>query len=63
MQEHLNENTLFNTVAMLLKDVYDRVLVVEGPDDHLLLKRHVPASLTIQECLGRASSSSVLTIR
>lgn len=49
MQEHLNENTLFNTVAMLLKDVYDRVLVVEGPDDHLLLKRHVPASLTIQE--------------
>lgn len=38
MRECLNENTLFNTVAMLLDEVEGLYLVLEGPHDHLLLE-------------------------
>lgn len=40
MKEYLNENTLYNTLAMYLAEGNSLLLVVEGPDDHLMLKEH-----------------------
>lgn len=47
MQEHLNANTLFATVAMYLGENKDLVLVVEGDDDHLTLKDHCGPDLRL----------------
>ena len=40
MKEALNENTLFNTLAMARQNVASLILVVEGEDDYFLLKAH-----------------------
>lgn len=40
MKEYLNENTLYNTLAMYLAEGNGLLLVVEGPYDHLMLKEH-----------------------
>ena len=40
MKEFLNEDTLFNTIAMCLADCDSLILVVEGPDDLLLVRPH-----------------------
>ncbi len=52
MKEHLNENTLYATVAMLVSDGKPLILVVEGPDDHLMLKDHCSDDLFLLEGTG-----------
>lgn len=52
MKEFLNENTLFNTVAMYIKESDTLLLVVEGDDDHLVLKRHCSADLRLLAGVG-----------
>ena len=51
MLESLNENTLFAEILMLRK-VDSLVLVVEGPDDKLALKRHVSKELILVAGIG-----------
>ncbi|MEV7619132.1 hypothetical protein AB0N59_03235 [Microbacterium sp. NPDC089321] len=41
MRSALNANTFYNTVALARQNVRTLILVVEGDDDHLLVKRHV----------------------
>ncbi|NKR68695.1 hypothetical protein GS536_11500 [Rhodococcus hoagii] len=41
MLEHLNANTIFNTIAMLRPERDGVFLVVEGSDDQYTVKRHV----------------------
>ncbi|MBB5748037.1 DUF4435 domain-containing protein [Micrococcus sp. TA1] len=52
MREYLNENTLFNTVAMTLGVSSQLLLIVEGPDDHLLLKRFTTSHLRLLAATG-----------
>ena len=47
MQEYLNENTLYATLAMYLSESDSLLLVVEGPDDHLMLKNHCSPELRL----------------
>lgn len=52
MREYLNENTLFNTVAMVLDEGEGLLLVLEGPDDHLLLKGSCTPQLQLLTATG-----------
>lgn len=52
MQEFLNENTLFATLAMFSPDSQHMVLVVEGDDDHLTLKSHCSEDLILIPGIG-----------
>lgn len=52
MREYLNENTLFNTVAMFLEESQGLLLVVEGPDDHLLLRGSCTPQLQLLTATG-----------
>lgn len=52
MKEYLNENTLFNTVAMFLDENETLLLVLEGPDDHLLLKEFCTPQLQLMAATG-----------
>lgn len=47
MREFLNENTLFATVAMCAQETPSLLLIVEGDDDHLVLKTHTSTGLQI----------------
>lgn len=47
MREFLNENTLFATIAMYVQESGSLLLVVEGDDDHLVLKTHVSTDLDL----------------
>ena len=51
MLEFLNENTTFAEI-LLLRKVDSLVLVVEGPDDRLALKRHVSKELILVAGVG-----------
>lgn len=55
MREHLNENTLFNTVAMVLDESQGLLLVLEGPDDHLLLRGSCTPQLQLLTATGGRS--------
>ncbi|WP_182170774.1 hypothetical protein [Flaviflexus equikiangi] len=55
MKEYLNENTLFNTVAMFLDESEDLLLVLEGPDDHLLLREFCTPQLNLMTATGGRS--------
>lgn len=52
MREHLNENTLFATIAMYIKESSSLLLVVEGDDDHLALKEHCSDDLHLMAAVG-----------
>ena len=52
MKEYLNENTLFNTLAMFLDAGEGLVLVLEGPDDHLLLREFCSSELQLIPATG-----------
>ncbi|NVC25055.1 hypothetical protein E7Z53_16650 [Kocuria salina] len=52
MKEFLNENTLYNTLAMYLAEGNSLLLVVEGPDDHLMLKEHCSSDLVLIAGIG-----------
>lgn len=52
MREYLNENTLFATVAMYVQETSALVLVVEGDDDHLVLKHHCSSDLRLIAGVG-----------
>lgn len=52
MKEYLNENTLYNTLAMYLAETNSLILVVEGPDDHLMLKEHASSDLVLMAGTG-----------
>lgn len=52
MKEYLNENTLFATIAMYIKESNSLLLVVEGDDDHLALKEHCSTDLNLMAGLG-----------
>lgn len=55
MREYLNENTLFNTVAMFLDESDALLLVLEGPDDHLLLRGSCTPQLQLLTATGGRS--------
>nr|WDS96157.1 hypothetical protein mcr_00197 [Micrococcus sp.] len=52
MREFLNENTLFATVAMYIKESNSLLLVVEGDDDHLALGEHCSPDLRLMAGTG-----------
>lgn len=52
MQEYLNENTLYATVAMYLEESSGLALVVEGAHDRLALKHHCSPELLLIEGIG-----------
>jgi hypothetical protein len=52
VREYLNENTLFNTVAMFLDESEGLLLVLEGPDDHLLLRGSCTPQLQLLTATG-----------
>ncbi len=52
MKEHLNFNTLHNTICMLLPEIPEMVLVVEGPDDEIALKNHTSSAIKIISATG-----------
>lgn len=52
MQEYLNENTLFATVAMTLSEISGLALVVEGAHDHLTLDEHCSSDLHLIAGVG-----------
>lgn len=62
MKEYLTEDTLFNTVAMVLQGTDRLLLIVEGPHDQLLLREFVNSDLQLiaatggkEQALGAAS--------
>lgn len=52
MREYLSAETLFNTVAMVIKESSALLLVAEGDDDHFVLKRHVSEDLSVIAGIG-----------
>jgi hypothetical protein len=52
VKEWLNENTLFNTVAMFASETSSLVLVVEGDDDYFVLSRHSSSNLAVLAGVG-----------
>lgn len=52
MKEYLNQNTLFITVKMYVQESSQLLLVVEGDDDHLVLKEHCTANLRLIAGVG-----------
>lgn len=55
MKEFLNKNTLFNTAAMLVAGGDKLALVLEGDDDHLLLKEFRSVDLFLIPATGGKS--------
>lgn len=52
MKEHLNEHTLYAQIALLLNGGTSLALIVEGPDDHLVIKDHASSGLSVIEGTG-----------
>lgn len=52
VKEYLNENTLFTTVKMYIEESSQLLLVVEGDDDHLVLKEHCTNDLRLIAGIG-----------
>src|SRR5699024_2336456 len=52
MQEYLNGDTLYATVAMTLSEISGLALVVEGAHDHLTLDDHCSSELQLIEGVG-----------
>lgn len=52
MKEFLNSHTLFNTVAMFIKESSSLLLVVEGDDDHFILRQHTSSDLNVLAGMG-----------
>lgn len=55
MKEMLSRQTLFNTVAMIHMESRALILVVEGEDDHFILRPHATQELLIVCGYGRPS--------
>ncbi len=56
MKQSLNKHTLFNTLAMASMESTGLILVVEGHDDHFILKSHIAADVLLIESNGRPSA-------
>ncbi|MFD4368675.1 hypothetical protein [Rhodococcus sp. NPDC058521] len=55
MREALNSVTLFNTIAMIRSEKMTPILVVEGDDDLLAMKRHLTEALILLKGIGGKS--------